>query len=396
MARTISCDIAIVGGGLAGGLIALALAQRRPDLDVRLIEGGDTVGGNHFWSFFASDVAPADRWLVEPLICHRWPAYDIAFPRHARRLKEAYHAIRSARLDEVVRRILPPGRLITGARATDVTATSATLADGTQITARAVIDTRGPGDLGQLDLGWQKFVGLVVRTAAPHGRTHPVVMDATVEQIDGYRFVYVLPLDGERLLIEDTYYSDGPELDRQSITARIHAYAAAQGWTIAAVEDGESGVLPVVLGGDFAAYWASGGPAAKAGMRAGLFHPTTGYSLPDAIRTALFVAGLPDPAAPDLAARMRAYAARAWADRGFYRLLDRMLFLAAEPAVRYRVLERFYTLNPALVRRFYAARSTRRDKLRILCGRPPVPIARALRVLKEPRHAARISGETRV
>src|SRR3546814_8812653 len=34
------CDIAIVGGGLAGGLAALAFAAKRPDLDVRLIEAG--------------------------------------------------------------------------------------------------------------------------------------------------------------------------------------------------------------------------------------------------------------------------------------------------------------------------------------------------------------------
>ena len=38
MSATIKCDIAIVGGGLAGGLIALALRRKRPDCDVRLIE----------------------------------------------------------------------------------------------------------------------------------------------------------------------------------------------------------------------------------------------------------------------------------------------------------------------------------------------------------------------
>ena len=42
-----------------------------------------------------------------------------------------------------------------------------------------------------------------------------------------------------------------------------------------------------MLGGDFDAYWRSTGTdLAKAGMRAGLFHPTTGYSLPDAVRLA--------------------------------------------------------------------------------------------------------------
>src|SRR3546814_9187689 len=61
------CDIAIVGGGLAGGLAALALAAKRPELDVRLVEAGD-VGGNHIWSFFDSDIARRDRWLVAPLV----------------------------------------------------------------------------------------------------------------------------------------------------------------------------------------------------------------------------------------------------------------------------------------------------------------------------------------
>jgi lycopene beta-cyclase len=61
-----------------------------------------------------------------------------------------------------------------------------------------------------------------------------------------------------------------------------------------------------------------------------------------------------------------------------------MLFLAAEPSQRYRILERFYRLDEALVARFYAGASTLFDKARILIGRPPVPIDRALKVLKEP------------
>src|SRR3546814_5758667 len=58
--RIDKCDIAIVGGGLAGGLAALALAAKRPDLDVRLVEPGP-IGGNHVWSFFDSDIAKTDR-----------------------------------------------------------------------------------------------------------------------------------------------------------------------------------------------------------------------------------------------------------------------------------------------------------------------------------------------
>src|SRR6476620_1019122 len=95
MSATISCDVAIVGGGLAGGLIARALHKRRPGCDVRLIEGSPRLGGNHLWSFFSTDVAPADRWLVAPLIGPRWTRSEVAFPGHSRTLHTPYQSIDS-------------------------------------------------------------------------------------------------------------------------------------------------------------------------------------------------------------------------------------------------------------------------------------------------------------
>ncbi|MEY2926920.1 MAG: lycopene cyclase [Pseudomonadota bacterium] len=97
------CDIIIAGGGLASGLIALALAKKQPHLDVRIVESGARLGGNHLWSFFSQDVMPEHRWLVEPLISYRWDDYDIAFPAHARTLAMAYHSIESTQFDSVVR-----------------------------------------------------------------------------------------------------------------------------------------------------------------------------------------------------------------------------------------------------------------------------------------------------
>ena len=82
-----------------------------------------------------------------------------------------------------------------------------------------------------------------------------------------------------------------------------------------------------------------------------------------------------------IASLLRAEAARLWKERGFYRLLSRMLFRAAAPAERYRVLEHFYRLDPGLIARFYAGRSTLADRVRILSGRPPVPVGKALKAL---------------
>jgi lycopene beta-cyclase len=60
-----------------------------------------------------------------------------------------------------------------------------------------------------------------------------------------------------------------------------------------------------------------------------------------------------------------------------------MMFRAAEPSERYRILERFYRLPEPLISRFYEGSLTWRDRVRILTGRPPVPVGRALKCLFE-------------
>lgn len=356
--------LTIAGGGLAGCLTALALAKLRPEVRVLLVEQGETFGGNHIWSFFDADVAPEDRWLVEPFIARSWDGYDIRFPARARTLSTRYNSTRSELLDRLVRERLRPDQYRLGATVPE---------------NEIDIDARGAAYLEALDLGWQKFVGREVRLAAPHGLKRPIVMDACVDQAEGYRFVYCLPFAEDRLLIEDTYYSTDPALDRDAIGVRIDAYAEAQRWRIAAIEHEETGVLPVAMGGDFDAFWPVSDRTARIGLRGGFFHPTTGYSLPDAVRVAMLIVRQADLST--LPTILRAEAKRLWKARGFYRLLDRMLFRAAAPAGRYRVLEHFYRLDPGLIERFYAARSTLADKARILSGKPPVPLGRALKAL---------------
>ena len=378
MAETDRCDVAILGGGLAGGLIALALAQKRPDLSVLLIEGTGTIGGDHIWSFFESDIAPRDRWLIAPLVCHSWSQHDVAFPRHQRTIPGAYHSVRSDRLDALVRSTLPAGAILTGKRVHTAGPTMVLMHDGSRIEAGGVIDARGTSDLQHLDLAWQKFVGQEVRLEKPHGLERPLIMDATIEQIDGYRFLYVLPFSADTMLIEDTYYSDRAHLAPGTITPRIQHYAAGRGWKIAEILREETGVLPIAMGGDFEAYWRSGGDGvAKVGMRAGLFHPTTGYSLPDAVRVAARLTREKDLSGDALHTLLHAEARQAWQDRRFYRMLSRMLFRAAHPPQRWKILDHFYRKDRGLIRRFYAARSTLLDKVRLMSGKPPVPISRA-------------------
>ena len=93
------------------------------------------------------------------------------------------------------------------------------------------------------------------------------------------------------------------------------------------------------------------------------------------------VAAEADLPGDQLAALLATRARQAWRRTRFYRRLGAMLFGAAAPETRYRVFERFYRLDEGLIERFYAARSTARDKARVLVGKPPVPVLRALGAL---------------
>lgn len=357
-------DFAIVGGGLQGALLALALRDRR----LALIERDASLGGNHLWSFHAGDVPAAARPWIEPLVVARWPAYRIAFPDRLRSIDEEYASISSERLDQVVRGALGDSVLL-GTDVRNVSANAVELANGQNLRARQVIDCRGPAALPlQGAHAFQKFCG--VELQGLHRLALPTLMDARVEQRDGFRFIYLLPLAADRVLVEDTRFSTAPALDAAAVEADALDWARSAGLGGEVVRR-ESGVLPLPLE---RLPWPGSGSPLRAGYGGGFFHPVTGYSLPLAVRLALRIA------AGDLDAR---WLAQVRAQQRFGLLLNRLLYRATPEDERWRVLSRFYALPAAAIRRFYALETTRADRARILCGRPPrgVSLRRALEAL---------------
>lgn len=371
-------DLILAGGGLANGLIAWRLKQLRPELRVLCVEEQSHLGGNHTWSFHEGDLsAEQHRWL-QPLVVQRWAAYDVHFPQRSRRLNSGYASITSERFADVIQADLGDA-LRTGQRISRLTPSAVVMESGEQLQALAVIDGRGVQPTVNMVLGQQAFLGQLLRLRAPHGLTAPIIMDARVAQYQGYRFVYVLPFTADTLLIEDTHYVDQHSFSAAQLRQHVAEYAAAQGWEIAECLREEQGVLPITLAGDFAGFWREAAGQPRSGLRAGLFHCTTGYSLPHAVRLADWIAAQPSLNAEALDRGIRAMAQQAWNSQRFYRLLNRMLFLAGRPANRWQVMQRFYGLSEGLISRFYAGRSTLADKLRVLTGKPPVPINEAVK-----------------
>ena len=360
----------IVGGGLAGGLVALALANQRRGDEVVLIERDVRLGGNHTWSFHDTDLDAQGQALIQPLVTSRWPSQEVRFPGHQRTLRAGYASVTAEGFHQVVtKRLRAAGaRLLLGHAVSDVGRSVVRLDDGTKVAGDVVIDARGP-EAGETSdrLGFQKFVGLELELRADGPWTQPVVMDATVPQLDGYRFIYVLPFTRRRVLIEDTMYSRSPVMDSAAVEQRVMSYAAAHGAIVDRVVRRETGVLPLPLRSSRGT--GSDTSPIPVGYRGGFFHPVTGYSLPLAVRVALAVAG----------ARTRAEAVTAIGrmsrrlepQRRFGRLLNRLMFEAMPAAERWTALERFYRMPEPTIARFYASRSTLWDRARMLLGRPP-------------------------
>lgn len=380
-------DVILVGAGLANGLIAWRLTRARPELRILVLEQAATMGGNHTWSFHDSDLNAAQRAWLAPLVAHHWDDYQVQFPAYTRDLDGGYNSIASPDFARVIGAALGDA-LRLGCAVAAITPTMVTLASGEVLHAGAVIDGRGVRASTSVALGYQTFLGQEVRLAAPHGLGTPIIMDATVAQGGGYRFVYVLPFGPDTLLIEDTHYVDRGEIDPVQLRANIAAYAQAHGWDIVELLREERGSLPITLAGDFDAFWHELAGQPCVGLRAGLFHPTTGYSLPHAVRLAERIAALPDLAAPALFCAIRAEAAREWRSQGFFRLLNRMLFLAGRADRRWSVMQRFYRLRAPLIARFYAGALNLFDKLRLVSGKPPVPVGEAILAARKthPKH----------
>jgi len=380
-------DVILAGGGLANGLIAWRLKQARPELRILCIEEQAHLGGNHTWSYHDSDLSAQQHEWIKPLVVKTWSAYDVHFPHRSRRLDSGYASITSERFSQVVEPVLG-GDLRTRQRIVEISPCSVLLDSGEVLHALAVIDGRGIQVSEHLVLGQQAFLGQLLRLKAPHGLDAPIIMDARVAQGDGYRFVYVLPFSADTVLVEDTHYVDQHSYSAEQLRQHIQEYVQHQGWTIAECLREEQGVLPITLAGDIAGFCADFKGQPRSGLRAGFFHCTTGYSLPHAVRLADWIAQQNNLNADTLAREISALAYRAWRRQRFYRLLNRMLFLAGKPQDRWRVMQRFYGFSEGLIRRFYSGDSSSGDKLRMLIGKPPVPVNEAMRAALRylPRH----------
>lgn len=367
-------DCVIVGGGLAGGLLLAALKHNQPALRILLLESQDQLGGNHTWCFHSTDLPNHSEW-VRPFISKTWRRQKVAFPEYERFLEQEYNAICSEDFSKALLKQFSDS-ISLNTSVSSISAKEIICSNGQVLSAEYIVDARGWLPVSDSkSQGYQKFLGLDVRLRRPHGLDYVFLKDARVPQTDGYRFFYLLPWSEDRLLVEDTYYSNGPDLDPEKIQLQILNYIKAQGWEIESIERVEQGCLALPY---LESKVESSEDVIRLGASSGIFQPVTGYTFPVTVAKANLLASLP---LAQWSQAIRDFDQEARSRYRFLLYLNRMLFLAAQPSQRYQVLQRFYRLPEELIARFYKGDLRASDYARILIGKPPVSIIKAVRLL---------------
>ena len=353
--------VVILGGGLWGGLLALRMKKCLPHVDFKLYEGGSQLGGNHTWSFHESDISPSAMEWIKPLVERSWDGHDLHFPSYSRHIVSPYHSITSKKFHEVIKRELGDSLVLNNSKAISDIGDEAAF----------IIDARNRSRFEEG--GYQNFLGLEVELETSHGLKYPVLMDASVEQKDGYRFIYYLPWDSHKILIEDTRYSLRPINDFSEFKKDILSLVEARGWKIKSILREEEGALPI--------------PFTKPIFReegkvvnlTGIFHDTTGYSFPDAVKLVELLSQSSFRFG-EVKKLVRFYRDCREKDRIYFRTLNRLMFKAADDQHRYKIFEHFYRLPNSNIQNFYRGQMTNWEKMRVFIGKPPVPVLKAFQV----------------
>lgn len=396
--NTQSIKFVVVGAGLSGLILAWRCLSSNPNVSVIIIDSNHIIGGDHTWSFNINDIESSLHEWIEPFIAHTWEKYDVKFKGYSRRLNIPYCTGNSNSLRACVEPFIKSGRLklILDTEVIKLTSFDVTILSGEKLTGDYIFDARGFTFDDNIKLGIQKFYGKTIETVKPHNLKYPIIMDATVAQNDGYRFIYCLPFSKNKILIEDTYYSDGLNFDQDKYNKRIDKYIEANDWTEHKVIRVEKGILPITLAVDSKLIEKRGlkyKEPIKIGMRGNFYHPVTGYSFPDSVRLASKISKTINSSDKNkrlnLDLEIRKYKLLLYRRDRYFRLLNRLLFKASLPSKRHLVLQRFYTLSESLIKRFYEGNLHKKDKLRILIGKPPVPVLKALYFFSEKAFVAR-------
>ncbi|MGK8488985.1 lycopene cyclase family protein [Nocardia asiatica] len=343
-------DLVVCGLGPAGRALAHRAAVR--GLSVTVVDPAPERAWTATYAAWADELPD---WLTPEVVAATVPR-PLAWGTRAHRVDRPYVVLDNARLQIALR--LPDARVVAD-RAVDVAAQRVRLASGATIACGRVVDARG---LARSPARAEQTAYGVIIDASRCAGLDPLFMDWRSDNgaPSGAprSFLYAVPLDDERMLLEETCLAGRPALTGAELRTRLRHRLRARGVELTGAEPVEHVRFPVQGGRP--------GPR-RFGAAGGFLHPATGYSVGAALASADAMAAGQDvwPAAARAVHRLRSAGLR--------------VLLALPPEDIPVFFDSFFTLSPAAQRAYLSGRADLGGTIaamRSLFGALPGPLRR--------------------
>lgn len=373
MPQTADVDLVILGAGLAGLSLALALTQQKSSLRVQLIEPRMQYEDDRTWSFWAPDDHP-----LATVVSKRWTRWAYGHLGQSTQIAQhhttPYQTIESARFyqwatEEIARNAHI--ELSLGESASGLTRHQhlwQVTTDKRIITADLVMDTRPPThqhfEKSQM---FQCFVGETLSLPGAFDADVAELMTDMHTDEHGFVFTYVLPFSQDHALVEATRFTNHP-VDTAILEADLLAIKQRRGWMQASVSRTEHAILPMGL----PIRLPKAPNLARAGLGAGGLRAASGYGFLRIQNWARQCAHhliehrsvLSHPPEPRI---------QAWMDALFLDVLRREPHHAAD--IFFKL---YHRVSMDVLIRFMSDQSTLMDKLKVISSLPSGPFLRAI------------------
>ena len=284
-----SIDIVVLGAGPAGLTIAEASAARGASLAIVAPE--PHAGWTPNYCVWADELPQTWAASVE----WRWARARVETALGARQLERSYVKLDTARLQSMLSGELRRhgARFVDGAATAlehDAEQTLVRLRDGKTIRARVVIDASGARSRfvrrshARVPALQVAYGALIHAPGHPFDPAEAVLMDfrpASPRLGDPPSFLYALPLDQDRVFLEETSLAHRPGVDIAKLRARLETRLAALGLQDCEVLAEEHCVIPMGLGLPLPRQ-----DVLPFGAAASMVHPASGYLMSQIARKA--------------------------------------------------------------------------------------------------------------
>lgn len=375
-------EYVILGAGCAGLSLCYYLLEQGVREPILILDRRDGFPDDRTWCFWNVEATPFSHLCIK-----RWNSWTVHYAgRTASQLsaQHPYLCLTAAdfygyALDRIASRGNVTLRL--GESVEDCSEYGEEVLANTSrgdYTASYVFDGRGlpPGspvfEEARKNAVWvpQKFLGLRLRTQEPVFDPETcTLMDFSVSQERGLRFVYVLPFSGREALVENVYLSDAevsPDEHRAELAEYLSkVYGLEPGGYL--VDGEEQGYIPMT---DYAFPRNPGERTYSIGMLGGQTRTSTGYTF---LRIQRYCRALAESVVAGRDVPKRVDAAR-------YHLLDKIFlrFMKEHPEQCPGVyLRMFARLSPDTLVRFLTEKSTLADDVRLTLAMPKMPFLKS-------------------